>query len=178
MTVVSEAVVFLDRIGLGVDVVESVPAGSFMPMVAISRGRLLVMPACPVSDLLHEAGHLVCVPARFRTWMDGNLATGQRRMFRALEASGIEPDAPLMRAAIQCSDPEATAWAWAAGKHLGFAEADIIRDQDYEGEGRHIRKCLALGAYFGINGLMAAGMCDHPRRGGYPLMVKWVQDAS
>lgn len=168
---------FLNEIGLPARLVEEVQPGTFMPGIRIDGGELEFTARCLVSDLLHEAGHLACVPPRFRSKMSGNLSTGQRAMCEKLALEDHEPDGPLVRAVLQCGDTEATAWAWAAGTHLRLPEAQIIQDQDYDGEGAGVRQALRLGAYLGINGLIAAGMCANPRRGGYPEMEKWLQDA-
>ncbi len=86
-----------------------------------------------------------------------------------------------MRAALQCSDPEATAWAWAAGKHLGIPEDEIILDSEYGNDGAGIRLALSLRSYPGINGLAHAGFCAV--RDGvaplpvFPALAHWTQPA-
>ena len=103
-------------------------------------------------------------------------------MFKDLETRGLDPDDPLYRAAVQTSDPEATAWAFAAGKHLGFRENRIILASQYQGTGRDIRFALGVGQYMGIHGLAHAGFCAVNRlvaqaRGipQYPELAMWVQ---
>ncbi len=63
------------------------------------------------------------------------------------------PDSPLSRAIIQCSDPEATAWAWAAGIHLGLPPKIIIQHDEYDGAGRDIRQGLSINCYPGFTDL-------------------------
>ena len=169
----------LRRIGLAVHVDSGV--NGFVPGVRIVDGALSVDPTCLSSSLLHEAGHLAIVPGRFRSLMNDNLAVGMRRMFDELESMNLHPDHPLRRAAIQCSDPEATAWAWAAGLACGLAPNEIVMDHEYDGAGAEIRAMLACGQYAGINGLAHAGMC---KRGmsvcaeeRYPVMTTWLQAA-
>ncbi len=170
---------FLRSIGLVVHVQDG--ACGFIDGVRIESGRLIVGPSCRPSGLLHEAGHVACVPARFRGYMGDNLAHGMQRMMIALREMELEPDHPLERAAIQCSDPEATAWAWAAGVSIGLEPKQIIQDDEYDGDGAGIRTMLQANQYVGINGLAHAGMC---KRGAwvapearYPKMTTWLQAA-
>jgi hypothetical protein len=74
-------------------------------------------------------------------------------------STSTEPDGDLQRAVLQCSDPEATAWAWAAGQYLGLQPKAIIQDDEYGGDGSFLRLQLATGGYVGINGLSHAGFC-------------------
>lgn len=128
-----------------------------------------------------KLGHLACVPARFRGYMSDNLASGMRRMLNEIEQMMLEPDHPLERAAIQCSDPEATAWAWAAGMAIGLKPEQIIQDDEYSDSGASIRFMLQQNQYRGINGLSSAGMCKRgymtPPELRYPVMTNWLQPA-
>ena len=142
----------------------------------------MVDPCCHVSDVLHEAGHLAIFPSRYRPWVNGNVAKAQRLMFDDLALTEPCPDSPLYRAAIQTSDSEATAWAFAAGVHLGFRENQIILARQYQGEGGGLRIALGVGAYHGIHGLAHAGFCATNRlvaqaRGIplYPKLAMWLQ---
>jgi hypothetical protein len=167
----------LRAIGLAVHV--EAGANGFAPGVRIVDGTLHVDPSCLPSTLLHEAGHLATVPARFRVLMNDNLAVGIKRMFEELAIMDLHPDHPLQRAAIQCSDPEATAWAWAAGLACGLAPHEIIRDPEYGGAGAEIRSMLSCRQYAGINGLAHAGMCKQGHSvqisERYPAMTAWLQ---
>ena len=173
------AMAFLQTIGIPARLVENVDGG-FTPNVRISKGCLVVGWRAHVSNVLHEAGHMAVLPAHFRPWMTGNLQQGHRRMMNFVGAMDLDPDSPLMRAVLQSSDPEVTAWAWAAGSHLGLAPSEIVRDADYGGEGEQIRACLTTGYYVGIHGLAHAGFCS-VRTGGrlqpYPLLQHWLQPA-
>lgn len=174
-----KVITFLQSIGMEIDIRGG--ASGFIDGVRIENGRLLVDPSCRASGLLHEAGHIACVPDRFRGYMSDNLAKGMRRMMTELQQMDLEPDHPLERAAIQCSDPEATAWAWAAGIAAGLEPEQIVQDDEYAGEGASIRMMLQANQYAGINGLAHAGMC---KRGNwvspevrYPNMTRWLQAA-
>jgi|SRR6516225_5614690 hypothetical protein len=170
---------FLLSIGLKVEMQEG--ARGFVDGIRIEHGMLIVDPECRLSSLLHEAGHLACVPSRFREYMNDNLALGMRKMMSEIEKMALEPDHPLERAAVQCSDPEATAWAWAAGVAIGLKPEQIIQDDEYDWSGAEIRAMLQVNQYMGINGLAHAGMC---KRGAwvapeirYPKMTTWLQAA-
>ncbi|WDD90245.1 hypothetical protein Bsp3421_000066 (plasmid) [Burkholderia sp. FERM BP-3421] len=168
---------FLNEVGIPVRY--EVGATGFVDGCRIDHGTLAVDPACRVSSVLHEGGHLAITPGCFRTLMDGNLFAGQREMLRILDEAELHPDHPLYRAVIQCSDPEATAWAWAAGIKLGLPGDEIIRDDEYDGEGEDIRLSLKAAAYFGVHGLAHAGFCELRERNGiapWPHMKFWTQE--
>lgn len=154
----------------------------FVSGVKIKKGTLLVGNNATLDSILHEAGHLAITPKPFRHLMSGNLSSGLKKMFEVLSDKNLDPDSELMRHSIQCSDPEATAWAFAAGRLLGFKDDLIILNSSYDGEGALVREMLASNAYVGIHGLRHAGMCAHGiaarSRGipAYPQMLRWTQD--
>lgn len=175
-------VAFLKEIGLPVTVDATLRGEAFFERVQIEAGSLRVHPEALVSDVLHEAGHLAVVPARWRHLIDGNVDEGIQRMFEEADRLDLPPDGPESRALLQAGEAEATAWAWAAGKHLGFPDDTIIRDSDYSNEGPWIRRGLALDEYLGINGLCYAGFCGRGLLGRrkklpiYPNLAFWLQD--
>lgn len=181
MDEVARVLVFLREIGIPCEIEHG--ARGFAEGVRIDAGALLVDPACSLSTLLHEAGHLAIVPGRYRGWMSGNLYAGMRRMLQDVQANGAEPDSLLWRAVVQCSDPEATAWAWAAGRHLGIQPEIIIADEDYDNCGDSVRLGLKTGHYLGINGLQHAGFCIvranayRPEQAVFPRLNFWTQVA-
>lgn len=169
---------FLHGIGLDVSVVPG--ATGFIDLLAIKDGGLEVDPNCPPNALLHDAGHLACMPKQFRGYLSGNLNSGMKRIFEELATMELGPDHPLERALIQCSDPEATAWAYAAGLEVGVPEELIILDEDYEGAGEDIRMQLQWRAYVGIKGLQHAGFCNSKPNNYrplpvYPKLAFWLQ---
>ena len=173
------AIAFLREVGIPVRIKPG--ARGFIEGVRVRRGGLVIDPSTPVSNVLHEAGHLACIPQNWRAQANDQLFDVVTAMLDA--AALAEPDSPLWRAVIQCNDPEATAWAWAAGKHLGIPEERIILDHEYSGEGAIIRSMLGRNAYIGINGLAYAGFCV-TRPGPleavsglppYPKLAMWVQ---
>lgn len=165
--------------GAGLDVEIHAGASGFVPGVQIEHGTLLVDPSvCEPGNLLHEAGHIAITPGNFRHFMSGDLSKGMAIMYDRLEELHLDPEHPIVRACIQCSDPEATAWAWSAGRAIGVPPRVIIGDQWYGNTGADIRIALELGCYLGINGLAAAGFCSLrnvqplPK---YPHLAFWVQ---
>lgn len=172
----------LNDIGLEVRLVER--ATGFLPNVRIVAGVLHVAPDCRISDLLHEAAHLACLPRRYRARAYDDLDVVAKEMLDDLERLNESPDSALYRAVIQCSDPEATAWAYAFGVHLGLAPEDIIEDDQYPddngvGTGAEVRLALSMGMYIGIHGLAHAGFCSTNRFGRlpqYPKLAYWTQE--
>lgn len=177
MTELEQVKAFLRQIGL--EVVDTPGASGFVPGVRVIGGVLHVDDSCRPSALLHEAGHVSIMPGQFRRFLDDDLRGGIKRMFAVIRKLGLDPDAPLGRAAGQCSDPEATAWAWAAGLAVGLAPESIIMDDEYQNDGAGIRQMLMARQYCGINGLRHAGLCKHgfmvSPEVRYPNMTVWVQ---
>lgn len=169
---------FFRSIGLTVAVEPG--ASGFIDHVSVIRGGLRVDPKAPASGLLHEAGHLAIVPARFRHYLSGDLDEGMTQIFAELDQMELEPDSQLQRAMLQTGDPEATAWAFAAGRAIGLPDELIIQDDEYSGEGGFIRGALAANSYLGINGISHAGFCV-PRYNPYrplpvyPSLAFWLQ---
>jgi hypothetical protein len=179
---------FLREIGL--DLQPERGARGFLPGVAIRAGVIYYDPQeCLSSNLLHEAGHLACIPEQYRYLVQDNIETCFNAIVADLEQNGVmaNPDHPLMRAFLQCSDPEATAWAWAAGHAIGLPPKVVIMDDEYEGRGSYIRLSLSpslrpgrttVTGYAGIHGLAHAGFCalstgrDLPM---YPQLAHWLQ---
>ena len=158
-------------------------AKGFLDGVEVEQGALLVDPCASASNILHEAGHLAILPGRFRRNASGDLSAAMERMFGEVDFS--DPDSGIARAAIQCGDAEATAWAWAVGVYLGLPPKTIIKDAEYDGTGAFLRTSLRVGAYAGINGLSHAGFCAvrpgiyATARGlpVYPQLAMWLQNA-
>lgn len=169
---------------IGIATTIDATAKGFLDKIRIVDGRLHVAPDCPVGDVLHEAGHLAIIPRRYRSRANNDIGRLQREMLEDMTRTNEFPDSPIYRAVLQTSDPEATAWAYAFGKHLGLADEDIIEDHSYpdetgKGTGADIRLSLSMRAYVGINGLAHAGFCSFRGLGGlpkYPEMAFWTQE--
>lgn len=169
---------------IGLDVRMVPEAIGFLDGVRIEGGALLVAPGCRISNLCHEAGHLACLPARYRHLATDDIDVLVPVMFEDLTRLGVDPDSPLYRAVLQCSDTEATAWAWAFGVHLGLEPETIIEDYQYpdedgNGTGAEVRLQVSMGMHFGVNGLARAGFCSTNRFGRlpvYPKLAFWTQE--
>jgi hypothetical protein len=170
---------------IGIETVFADEASGFLENIRIVNGTLHLCPACDASDVLHEAGHLAIIPRRYRAMANDDLDVLTKFMLDDLDRYADEgPDSPIYRAVIQCSDVEATAWSFAFGKHLGLADEEIIKDDQYPDvngvpQGAEVRFCLAANAYFDINGLAHAGFCSTNRFGRlpvYPQLAYWTQE--
>ncbi len=171
---------FLNSIGIPCHRVREA-CGSFLVNVRITNGELYYDQLALASDMLHEAGHIAIFPPEARSHLSGDLKKAYGVLQALMEASD---DETFHRKAMQTSDPEATAWAYAAGKHIGLPDDVIIRDEDYDDTGDSIRFGLSLNSYLGINGLHHAGFCTvkseaYAKICGlpvYPTLAKWLQD--
>lgn len=170
---------FLNEIGLECEIEPG--ANGFLSTVRIERGKLFVDPSALAADILHEAGHLAVLPGRFRSIVGKDIGKIQTLIFKTVDFEN--PDEGEARAALQCGDQEATAWAWAAGKKIGLDDQSIIDGASYAGEGKNIRIMLSTNRYMGINGLAAAKFCvvppgylgKHLNLPTYPELKMWLQ---
>lgn len=178
MSRLQKVVDFLKEIGISVRFEENVTG--FLEHIRIENGGLVIDPAhAQASSVLHEAGHLAGLPKNIRHLANGSLKDVLKL---ACEKMGSAPiDSPYFRAVVQATDPEATAWAWAAGKHLELPEEEIIQDHEYDNDGAVERMRLGARQYYGINGLQNAGFCvlrKNPYRPDlpeYPKLAYWLQ---
>lgn len=171
-------IAFLVGIGMPCHVVPK--ASGFVRGVRIVSGTLHIDATASSSKVLHEAGHLAVLPGRFRRQANDNLAAVFRLMMDTVDFT--DPDTGEARAAIQATEVEATAWAWAAGEAIGLIPSQIVEDVDYCGTGAEVRQQLRMRAYVGINGLSAGGFCvTRPAlekvygRPAYPKLAMWLQ---
>jgi len=149
--------------GIGLAVTEApVPPESFLPGLRIVQGGLQVdldQLRWP-GDLLHEAGHLAVVPATLRATMDDALAE--------------LPPVP------HAGEIEATAWAWAALRHLQLPSEVLFHDGGYHGRSQGLRTTFELGVYLGAAGLVSAGLAATPAQASagaapYPHLTAWLR---
>lgn len=172
----NKTVVFLESIGI--TCTPKVGATGVLKHVRILDGGLHFDGRVAVEDMLHDAGHLAIIPDRYRRFANVDLTAAVGAMSRDLEAGVCEVDSPLMRAVLQSTDSEATAWAWAAGTHLSLPPKVIISNAAYGGDGAVIRLQLQLGKHLGIHGLWHSDMCARPSQTSlpqYPNLLCWTQ---
>lgn len=162
MTPLATIVEFLNRIGIAT-AEGDVPDTSFLPGVRIEAGRLVYDPALPwPGDLLHEAGHLATAPAQWRVGL----------------SDGVELPASVAHA----GEAEATAWAYAAVRHLQLDPAVLFHPGGYQGASERLVATYEAGVYPGAHGLVQAGMTaagpEARARGWpvYPQMARWLRD--
>lgn len=166
--------------GIGLTVIESDDAKGFLENVRIDAGVLYYRPGVTsAANLLHEAGHVAIIPARYRQFASDCIEELIIKMCdemgeRQASDPHFDPDSPENCAIMQAGETEATAWAFAAGRAIGLPDHLIIEDQDYDGEGEGVRFALAMNSHFGINGLRRGGMCQSVKT--YPALTKWLQD--
>jgi hypothetical protein len=167
---------FLDDIGLACRRGE-VAAGSFLPGVAIRTGAIVydVAGLGSPGDLLHEAGHLAAVPARWRDQIDDNVDASLATLAQA------EPET----AAHAHTDLFPIAWSWAAALHIGVDPACIFDAGGYGaqagGDPAALDHQLRMGLFPGILMLARAGLCAAPPPFGdgsdpspFPHMKRWL----
>jgi hypothetical protein len=180
------AIRWLAGIGLEIELVDGTHPNAFMEGggVWLDRGRVIVNPDIThVGDLLHEAGHLACIPSRFRELVEpGELPTP--KLAEAIELytstnlfilDDIGTEDPTWRSIMQMGDCEATAWSYAAAKAIGLHAVALFEArhgrEPYQGGGHDIWTMLDANSYFGINGLQAAGFCTVKM---FPAMKRWL----
>jgi hypothetical protein len=173
---------FLRSIGINVSIMSGVTG--FLSDCRIVDGNLVIDLKCPISNILHEAGHLAIIPEVCRAQTQDDVDVLCQQLFADDVLNELPPDHPFSRALINGGDQEATAWAWAAGKAIGLADEQIIQDREYDGEGALVRLQLSTNGHPGIHGLAHSGMCNLPNMRSsklgltqYPEMLKWSQDA-
>ncbi|MBB4861572.1 hypothetical protein HNP46_000383 [Pseudomonas nitritireducens] len=174
------AVNFLREIGLTLVEVPSIPNASFLEDVRVVEGTLHYLASAKACNLLHEAGHVAIVPAKYRHLMNDDVEVGVKAMFQQMEIDHVMPGTPEFQAGLQVSEAEASAWSWAAGLAAGIPEELIIEDWCFEGEGALQRTRFLSNMHYGVNGLATAGFCrtrETDLRPGvvFPELNFWLQ---
>ncbi len=140
---------FLTSIGLEVRFAP-VPSQTFLPGLKIDSGTLLIdvdQLAYP-GDILHEAGHLACMPPEIRRNMDDDLEPGD-----------LHKGGELM----------AIAWSYAACLHLDIDPAVVFHEHGYKGDSQTMLDNFSKGYYIGVPMLQWSGMTN-----AYPTMLSWT----
>lgn len=177
---------FLRSIGLTVNRFPHEVDNGFIARIKVVDGRLNVYKDVFPGDILHEAGHLCTMPSRFRPLAKGSLMEAFKAMSAYMDENfgGLltYPEDPVYRGALQCSDPEATAWQYAAAQHIGLPDDWLFPRGSYDGTGETILQALKNNAYIGINGLQAAGWTSVRANSFraeipvFPELAYWVRD--
>ncbi len=159
-TTLNNILQFLDSIGIAYAFVE-LPDKMFLPglalkdgVVQIDREKLLY-----VGDVLHEAGHLACMPPDIRVKMDG-----------VLETNDLTIGGEMM----------AMAWSFAACKYLGISPSIVFHEDGYKGDAQNLITNFENGNGVGVPLLQWLGMCYDQKNAlaynqkPFPFMLKWT----
>ncbi|MDQ0466076.1 hypothetical protein QO010_003869 [Caulobacter ginsengisoli] len=147
---------FIREVGFEVRA-EALTGPTGLPGMTIRHGVILYDPATDYApgDLLHEAGHLaVCRP--------------ELRDTPEMEASGAD-------------ELSATAWSFAAARHLGLPTEVVFHPTSFKGEGPNMAECFDAGLYYGTPLLQLYGMTLEAKRATadgpppFPHMLRWVR---
>lgn len=172
---------FLEKIGITIEFAP-IERKTFLHGILIQGQRLVIDRAKlrQPGDLMHEAGHIATIPSLFRPLIDDNVETSLAPHIDAYMASHSFPidtpegpkEDPVIRGCLQSSDPEATAWSYAAAIEAGIDPAIVFHPDSFDGEADDQRLMLEVNSHYGIHGLSHAGMCD---RRAWPRMNRWLQ---
>lgn len=132
---------------------------TFLPGIEIVNGGLvydsekLLYPG----DLLHEAGHIALVPAKFRDKTSGNM--------KDLDFSTDGEEIGVLL------------WTYAACLHIGLPPQVVFHPDGYKGQSEWLIEQFTSGQYIGLPLLQWMQLC-HPRdkAPGFPVMQKWLRD--
>lgn len=169
-------VAFLTRIGMPVHE-GYVPYESFSRHVAPVGGTLVYESYAHPGDMLHEAGHLAIIPSIFRSKIHGDVDDTLEPLSEAYfkdhpDAFARNREDPIARHLMQCGDPEAIAWSYAAALAAGVDTFLPFENGFVTQDPRMIHDSVKVGCYAGINGLRAAGFLKHVSD--FPRLERWL----
>lgn len=151
---------FLQMIGLGYQL-ETIEEDTFLPGLKLRNGTLVIdtRRLRYPGDVLHEAGHLACMPPDIRLNMNDNL-----------EDSDLHRGGEMM----------AIAWSYAACIFLKIDPEIVFHADGYKGAGQNLIQNFNAGNVIGLPLLQWYGMCydqstadasgDQP----FPHMISWI----
>jgi hypothetical protein len=151
---------FIKSIGLEYHF-ETIEANTFLPGLEFREGSLIIDrdKLLYPGDILHEAGHLACMPPDIRKTMTGDL-----------ENNNINQGGEMM----------AIAWSYAACVHLDIEPEFVFHEHGYKGGGANIAENFKEGRFFGVPLLEWCGMTyDVPtarrlNKQPFPKMIGWT----
>jgi hypothetical protein len=168
----------------------AVPADAFLPGARIADGGLIVDREALFTpgDLLHEAGHLAVVPARYRDRIGDDVDAGVAQI-RAEAAAAGDHDPVLDGLEGLGGELQAIAWSYAACLKLGLPLEIVFKpgaygtDKNGGTDPMVIAQQIEMGFFPGLHRLIQAGMTAAPQGilfpdappGGFPTMRHWVQ---
>ncbi|MFN0255021.1 hypothetical protein [Pedobacter ureilyticus] len=151
---------FLDSIGIKY-AFSAMEKEGFLPGLELREGVLIIDPEKLkyVGDILHEAGHLACMPLAVRAGM-----------------TGVLPNNDMM----QGGEMMAMAWSFAACKHLQLEATVVFHKDGYKGEAATLIAAYEAGNGPGIPLLQWLGMCYDQHTAAqngtqpFPHMKQWL----
>lgn len=119
---------------------QEIAQDGFLPGLELANGGIVIdlKKLAHVGDVLHEAGHLACMPPRIR----GTL-------------SGVLPNTDITNG----GEMMAMAWSFAACKYLGLDASVVFHEHGYKGEAQRLIAAYESGTGPGIALLQWLGMC-------------------
>jgi len=148
---------FIAEIGLQYQL-EKIDGETFLPGLKLKDGILFIdtEKLRYPGDILHEAGHLACMPPDIRIDMND-----------ALPTNNITDGGELM----------AIAWSYAAAVHLDIDPHIVFHKNGYKGGGQNLVENFTQGRFFGVPLLQWNGMTypsNQEDNLSFPLMVNWT----
>jgi hypothetical protein len=152
---------FLIKIGIGYHISEEY-YDSFLDGVLIENGKLKINPKklISVGDVLHEAGHLACIPSNLRPRANDDIS------------KSVGEEYTCEMAVI--------AWTVAAAIHLDIPLVEVFNKGGYKGEGEWILGQYNSKVYIGLPLLQWLGLAAYEDELieneilPYPVMLRWA----
>jgi hypothetical protein len=167
----------------------TVPDDSFLPGVALAEGALLYDERRLGSpgDLLHEAGHVALVPARFRPLLDDDVDAAIARIAEGAAPPGAAPAEEPERELLGKTEIMAIAWSFAAARASGATLDCLFWPGTYRMPAGQRPDALVqqieMGLFPGLHWLARFGFCALPPPFGdpaeprpFPAMKRWLAD--
>lgn len=157
---ISPILSFLDRIGL-LYKLEEIEGQTFLPGLKLSKGTLIIdiNKLLYPGDILHEAGHLACMPPAIRQEMSDDLM-----------ASDLHQGGEIM----------AISWSYAACIHLHIDPIVVFHNDGYSAGGKAIIESFKQEIPMGIPLLQWCGMtfdkiqAEKHQTQPFPHMQRWL----
>ncbi|MEH3114789.1 aspartyl/asparaginyl beta-hydroxylase domain-containing protein [Pedobacter terrae] len=148
---------FISEIGLEYQL-EKIIEETFLPGLKLSGGTLIIDTEKLLypGDILHEAGHLACMPAEIRMEMSDSLPNDD-----------LNNGGEMM----------AIAWSYAACVNLDIDPRIVFHDNGYKGGGQNLVDNFKNGNFFGVPLLQWNGMTYPPGQENnlsFPQMIHWT----
>lgn len=151
---------FLNEIGLNFSL-EAINSDTFLPGIMLREGMLIIdiEKLLYPGDILHEAGHLACMPPAIRQTMSDNL-----------EVSDLHNGGEMM----------AIAWSYAACVYLKIGADVVFHEYGYKNESKMLIENFKESRGVGVPLLQWLGMTYDQKQAAingtkpYPAMQKWL----